>query len=54
MTAWSRMPRHHYLKAFRFLSPLMVIPATPHHPRPYGSIGLLSVSIASVDAYWAQ
>ena len=27
--------RHRHLKAFRLLSPLLAIPATPHHPRPH-------------------
>ena len=30
------------------------LPSTPLHPRPYRSIGLISVSLASGDAYWAQ
>ena len=30
---------------------IKALPVTPHHPRPYGSSGLLSVSIASGDAY---
>ncbi len=29
------LPRHCQLRAFRLLSPLLAIPATPHHPRPY-------------------
>jgi hypothetical protein len=29
------LPRHRHLRAFRLLSPLMAIPDTPHHPRPY-------------------
>jgi len=32
---------------------IKALPSTPLYPRPYSSIGLLSVSIASVDAYWA-
>src|SRR5579859_7765251 len=31
---------------------IKVLPATLHHPRPYRSLGLLSVSIASGDASW--
>ncbi len=31
---------------------IKVLPATLHHPRPYGSLGLISVSIASGDAFW--
>ena len=28
------LPRHRQRRAFCLLSPLLAIPATPHHPRP--------------------
>ena len=34
------LPRHRHLRAFRLLSPLMAIPATPHHTPPTTFDGL--------------
>jgi len=31
---------------------IKALPSLPYPTRPYGSIGILSVSIASGDAYW--
>jgi hypothetical protein len=33
---------------------IKALPSPLHPARPYGSLGLLSVCIASIDAFWAQ
>jgi hypothetical protein len=32
---------------------IKALPSHPNHPRPYGSIGLVIVSVAPIDVYWA-